>query len=305
MRGEGSSRALTGLLAATLVLLAACASKPPAPATYTVKRGDTLYAIAWRHRLDYRELARWNRIGGDYVIYPGQVLRLAPPGNQLARVGPRTTPPPRSASRSAPPPRSASRPAAPPRQASAPATSQVASRPPATNNPPAVQTSNTRSAAQTSNTRSAARTSASNKTSAARSSSAASARPSAAGAAPIRWQWPVQGGAATLTTRPNGGHGLTITGRRGQEIRSAADGKVVYTGSGLLGYGQLLIIKHSDSYLSAYGHTHTIGVREGDSVRAGQPVATMGNGPQGTPMLYFEIRINGVPHNPLRLLPPQ
>ncbi|PZN28128.1 MAG: peptidase M23, partial [Proteobacteria bacterium] len=98
MRGEGSSRALTGLLAATLVLLAACASKPPAPATYTVKRGDTLYAIAWRHRLDYRELARWNRIGGDYVIYPGQGLRLAPPGNQLARVGPRTTPPPRSAS---------------------------------------------------------------------------------------------------------------------------------------------------------------------------------------------------------------
>jgi lipoprotein NlpD len=107
----------------------------------------------------------------------------------------------------------------------------------------------------------------------------------------------------TLTTRPNGGQGLTIDGRTGQDIRAAGAGRVVYNGSGLLGYGQLVIIKHSETYLSAYGHTQAVIVKEGDAVGAGQRIATMGNGPQGTPMLYFEIRINGTPGNPLSLLP--
>ncbi|RPH53098.1 MAG: hypothetical protein EHM84_04490, partial [Lysobacterales bacterium] len=114
---------------------------------------------------------------------------------------------------------------------------------------------------------------------------------------------PVSGGAATLTTRPNGGQGLTITGRLGDEIRSAGAGRVVYTGSGLLGYGQLVIIKHNETYLSAYGHTQSVAIREGDAVAAGQRIATMGAGPQGAPMLYFEIRVNGSPNNPLALLP--
>ena len=86
-------------------------------------------------------------------------------------------------------------------------------------------------------------------------------------------------------------------------MRAAAGGRVVYSGTGLLGYGQLVIIKHSETYLSAYGHTQSVAVREGDAVSAGQRIATMGNGPQGTPMLYFEIRINGTPGNPLSLLP--
>jgi lipoprotein NlpD len=106
-----------------------------------------------------------------------------------------------------------------------------------------------------------------------------------------------------LTTRPNGGQGLTIEGSSGQDIRAASGGRVVYTGIGLLGYGQLVIIKHSEIYLTAYGHTQSVGVREGDQVSAGQRIATMGNGPQGTPMLYFEIRVNGTPSNPLSLLP--
>lgn len=119
----------------------------------------------------------------------------------------------------------------------------------------------------------------------------------------MKWQWPVEGGTVTLTTRPNGGQGLMISGRAGQDIRSAGDGSVVYTGTGLLGYGQLVIIKHNDTYLSAYGHTQSVAVKEGEAVAAGQPIATMGNGPQGSPMLYFEIRINGEPGNPLSLLP--
>ena len=113
----------------------------------------------------------------------------------------------------------------------------------------------------------------------------------------------MEGGVASLTARPNGGHGLTITGKLGQDVRAASNGHVVYLGSGLLGYGQLLIIKHSDAYLSAYGHTQAVFVKEGDAVGMGQRIATMGAGPQGTPMLYFEIRSNGTPGNPLLLLP--
>jgi len=94
-----------------------------------------------------------------------------------------------------------------------------------------------------------------------------------------------------------------ISGTAGQEIRAAAAGRVVYTGGGLLGYGQLVIVKHNDTLLSAYGHTQTVRVREQEMVQAGQPIATMGAGPNGSPMLYFEIRVNGRPTDPTPLLP--
>ena len=96
---------------------------------------------------------------------------------------------------------------------------------------------------------------------------------------------------------------MTIAGRRGDEVRAAGAGRVVYTGSGLLGYGQLIIVKHNDTYLSAYGHADAVAVREGQTVTAGQRIASMGTGPQGDPLLYFEIRVNGSPSNPLPLLP--
>jgi len=92
-------------------------------------------------------------------------------------------------------------------------------------------------------------------------------------------------------------------GQAGQEVRSAAGGRVVYSGTGLLGLGRLLIIKHNESYLSAYGHTDAVLVKEGDYVAAGQRIASMGSDNQGVPSLYFEIRINGAPGNPLAYLP--
>lgn len=216
--------ALRLLLVAGIAMLAACSSTPTGGGTYRVNRGDTLYSIALRHGLDYRDLAKWNGIGRDYTIHAGQVLRLVP--------GARTAP-------------ATSRPA-------------VGATPPKTKQAPI---------------------------------------------APIPWAWPVDGGVATLTQRPNGGNGLMISGRIGQEVRAASGGRVVYLGAGLLGYGQLLIIKHSDAYLSAYGHTQAVLVKEGDAVAIGQRIATMGAGPQGSPMLYFEIRSNGTPGNPLLLLP--
>jgi lipoprotein NlpD len=221
----------------SLALLSGCGSNPQRPATHLVKRGDTLYAIAFRHGLNYQDVARWNRIGRDYVIHPGQTLRLYPPAGG-------------SAARSSAPKSGGATGKAPPKPKSS------TPRPAATPSGP-----------------------------------------------PVQWQWPVASGSATLTSRPNGGHGLMIVGRLGDEIRSAGSGRVVYTGSGLLGYGQLIIVKHNDSYLSAYGHLQSVAIKEGDAVAAGQRIATMGNGPQGSPLLYFEIRINGSPGNPLALLP--
>jgi len=211
-----------------LAMLAACAGDPPrSSGTYIVKKGDTLYSIAWRNGVDYKDLARWNGIGRDYAIQPGQVLRFVPGGATTAA-----------------------------------------------------------------------------KQTAAKSNS--KPKPAAAPSAPaVQWSWPVQNGKATLTTRPNGGQGFTIAGTLGQDVRAAATGRVVYTGTGLLGYGQLVIVKHNEAYLSAYGHTQTVQVREGDDVRSGQPIATMGPGPSGVPMLYFEIRRHGQPIDPSNLLPKQ
>ncbi|MBC7983613.1 MAG: peptidoglycan DD-metalloendopeptidase family protein [Candidatus Obscuribacterales bacterium] len=207
-----------------LMLLTGCAGDPPprAASTYTVKAGDTLYSIAWRHGVDYREVAKLNGIGRDYAIKPGQVLRLRSSARTAAAkpITPRETP--RVAVRTGP---------------------------------------------------------------------------------PVDWSWPTRGVRTALTTRPNGGQGLTIEGEVGQEIRAAGSGRVVYTGSGMLGYGQLVIIKHNEAYLSAYGHTQAVRVREGESIRAGQAIATMGAGPTGNPMLYFEIRLHGQPINPQTLLP--
>jgi lipoprotein NlpD len=206
------------------IAVTACSHTPrhSSSDSYVVKKGDTLYSIAWRHNVDYHDLAKWNGIGRDYSIQPGQVLYFKPgavKSTPKVAVAPHVAPPPSS---------------------------------------PAL---------------------------------------------PVKWLWPVQTGNVTLTARPNGGQGLTIEGTSGQEIRSAAAGKVVYTGTGLLGYGQLIIVKHSDVYLSAYGHTKSVLVREQDDVQAGQPIATMGEGPNGAPMLYFEIRVNGRPADPRSLLP--
>jgi lipoprotein NlpD len=103
--------------------------------------------------------------------------------------------------------------------------------------------------------------------------------------------------------QPSGGVGLRIDGELGQPVLAAADGRVVYTGSGLRGYGQLVILTHERGWLTAYGHNSSVLVREEEVVRAGQRIATMGFGPAQQPMLYFEVRIDGQPVDPLSQLP--
>ena len=131
----------------------------------------------------------------------------------------------------------------------------------------------------------------------------AASRP-AAGA--TGWEWPTGGNLDVEGARARAGdYGIRILGTRGQDIMAADGGKIMYAGDGLKAYGLLVIVQHSPQWLSAYGHNERILVKEGDEVRAGQPIATMGMGPGNTAMLHFEIRRNGKPVEPFPLLPPR
>src|SRR5699024_697521 len=117
-----------------------------------------------------------------------------------------------------------------------------------------------------------------------------------------QWLWPVRGPLLKVSTPGMDPKGLNIGGRVGEPVRATASGYVVYGGSGLKGYGLLLIVKHNEHYLSAYGHNSRLNVHEGDRVRAGEVIARMGLGPQRQPMLHFEIRRDGKPVDPVRIL---
>jgi len=220
------------LLAALALALGACSGagrRPAIPDHHVVRAGETLYAISRRYGLDYRDIARWNRIDPDYRILVGQRLRLNPPPGAAA---------------------------------SAPGSAAAARAP------------------------------------------VARASPQDPAHRPPPWRWPVDGGHVFgAVSQPSGGVGLRIDGELNQPVLAAAEGKVVYTGSGLRGYGQLVIINHARGWLSAYGHNAQVHVREGETVRAGQAIAAMGLGPGQQPMLYFEIRLDGQPLDPLSQLP--
>ena len=118
------------------------------------------------------------------------------------------------------------------------------------------------------------------------------------------WSWPTSGRVSVgFGGKPGTGTGVLIDGRAGQSINAAASGRVVYAGSGLIGYGKLIILKHNDTYLSAYGYNKSLLVNEGQAINQGQQIATMGEGPERKPRLHFEIRRNGKPVNPRQFLP--
>lgn len=118
-----------------------------------------------------------------------------------------------------------------------------------------------------------------------------------------RWQWPVKGAVSRHYATNRVFKGLNIQSAKGRKVGSAAPGVVVYAGRGLRGYGQLLIIKHSETYLSAYAHNRKMYVQEGQKVAAGQKISEVGGDPENSGRLYFEIRKNGKPVDPTRLLP--
>lgn len=302
------SFSIRSLLAIFMVLqLSACANfwswgpqevptPPPRVAAadeHGVVLGDTVYSIAFRNQLDYRELARWNGVGSNYLIVPGQILRLTPPPDmalaqaQAPLLGEVTVPqsstivteglempvsmgrpvplPPGAenvATAALPPQPLPNAPVATPPGAAAPAVSpaprMVVAAPPA-DAPPIV------------------------------------------GHHP--WQVPTQGAIVRSFAPDRGNKGLDFTGALGQPVIAAAAGKVVYSGSALKGYGELVIIKHDDTRLSAYGYNQRRLVNEGEMVRAGQQIAELGMGPGNEPVLHFEIRERGKPVNPAHYLP--
>lgn len=134
-------------------------------------------------------------------------------------------------------------------------------------------------------------------------SRSAESSPAPRTAAVPRWRWPTDGRVVTSFGSTTAiASGVGIAGRMGQRVDAAAAGRVVYAGTGLIGYGQLIIIKHDETYLSAYGYNDRVLVSQGDAVERGEKIAEMGLGPQREPRLHFEIRRNGTPVDPLQFV---
>jgi len=121
----------------------------------------------------------------------------------------------------------------------------------------------------------------------------------------VSWQWPVKGELlGRFNKHKNEAKGIDIAGHEGNAVKAASAGKMVYSGNGLISYGNLVIIKHSRTYLSAYAHKRKLLVKEGETVKAGQTIAELGKTGTEKPKLHFEIRKNGKPVDPLKYLPP-
>jgi lipoprotein NlpD len=236
------------------------------PGYYTVRPGDTLIRVATDNGQSWRDVARWNNIDNPNLIEVGQVLRVVPPTVVVDASGAVTRP-------VTPPGRVDARPLGVPAPAAsapiAPVVTAAASVPPA---------------------------------------SASTAAPAAAAPAAnddeVNWLWPAAGPVATpfddLKSK-----GLAIAGKAGDPVLAAADGRVVYAGAGLRGYGNLVIVKHNATYLTAYAHNQSLLVKEDQVVRRGQKIAEMGSSDAERVQLHFEIRRQGKPIDPARLLPPR
>lgn len=220
-------------------------SKPQsATGFHLVQKGDTLFSIAWRYGIDYRELASANSIASPYVIYPGQKIDIR---NINKRAVVSASPTVEKPSKT-------------------PAKTQGSAKPPA-------------------------------------KTSHITPKKNAISVA-SDWKWPANGRLiAQFSTRKPVNKGIDIAGSLGESVLAAAAGTVVYAGQGLRGYGNLVIVKHNDTYLSAYAHTSRILVREQEIVKAGQKIAEIGSTGTDKVKLHFEIRRNGKPVDPLSYLP--
>lgn len=296
------------LTATSSLFLAACMSQPPAPAEdrassaasaagtqaaqpsgpgyYTVKRGDSLYRIAVANGRDPKDIAAWNNLSNVNTIKEGQVLRVAPPGAPESTAGVVANP--------------------------VVAKPLVESRPLDAVALPATVTENgggtvmrePKVGKEPYSDEAYARLNKQPEVSRPEVGAPSTAPAVAPDAAPddVAWAWPSSGKVAG-TFSEAGNKGLDITGKLGDPVLAAADGKVVYAGAGLRGYGELVIVKHNATYLSAYAHNRKILVKEKDIVTKGQKIAEMGNSDADAVKLHFEIRKQGKPIDPMPYLP--
>lgn len=292
------------------LLLAGCFSQPPAPAVdrlatssarttavsqptgpgyYTVKRGDTLYRIALENGQDYKDLATWNNLANPSAIKEGQVLRVAPPG-VVENGGAVVTKPVVSGavveSRSLDQPAVLAQPSADgvkrePRVGKEPYSDEAYAR-----------LNRTADAARPIESKPEVKPEVK-----------VESQPAVAvGPDDVPWIWP---STAKLSApySESGNKGLDFAGKAGDPVLAAGEGKVVYAGAGLRGYGELVIIKHNATFLSAYAHNRKILVKEGQQVGRGQKIAEMGNTDADAVRLHFEIRKQGKPVDPALYLP--
>ena len=239
------------------------------PGHYMIKPGDTLIRIGLENGQNWKDLVKWNNLENPNIIEVGQVLRVVPPGQDATAASARGVTTARVETR--------------PLDTKAAATSASGSAP----TPPAPAPA----------------------PAAAPASVVAAPPPAPATAArdgddDVNWAWPATG---TVTAPFDEGKakGLSISGKAGDPVLAAADGRVVYAGSGLRGYGNLIILKHNNTYLTAYAHNQTLLVKEDQAVRRGQKIAEMGSSDADSVKLHFEIRKQGKPVDPARLLPPR
>ncbi len=240
------------------------------PGYYTVRSGDTLVRIALDAGQNWRDVARWNNLANPNAIEVGQVLRIQPPpGTEVVTRPVQQSVVTPAGGATAPAPRPAD---APPQAASAPGNAQANSQ---TNTQ-----ANTQANAQANG----------------------NANPSSA-EDEISWAWPAPGNPSVLAGFDEARNkGLDIAGKPGDPVLAAADGRVVYAGAGLRGYGNLIILKHNNTYLTAYAHNQTLLVKEDQTVRKGQRIAEMGSTDADRVKLHFEIRRQGKPVDPARYL---
>lgn len=232
---------------------------------YTVKKGETLYSISWRANTDVRHIAKLNNISPPYRIFPGQKILLTSKKDNK----------PSQASRSKTLTKNSTK-----------------STTPTSKNSSKKVLASSKKQAYGKNVR-------------AQKVSKKVVKPSVKFSQKVkRWQWPVKGKVIEyFSNQIQGNKGLNIAGRRGTKIKAAADGKVVYAGNALRGYGKLIIVKHNDDYLSAYAHNDQILVKEQQQVKSGDVIAKMGSTDADQVMLHFEIRFRGKSVNPLKYLP--
>ncbi|HEY5290770.1 MAG TPA: peptidoglycan DD-metalloendopeptidase family protein [Burkholderiales bacterium] len=272
------------------------------PESYTVKRGDTLFSIALDQGHDYKELAAWNNLDNPNRIRPGQQLRLQPPAG--VQESPVTVSPVTSSGRVETRPLGAQgAPRAEPAARTPGTQDPIKSEPLARKLPYSPENVALLQRGETSPKPAAGPVPA--------PAPAAEPVPAPAGKTDadiddedkVEWGWPVRGKILAGFSEASN-KGLDIAGKLGDPVIAAAPGRVVYSGSGLRGYGKLVIIKHNKTYLSAYAHNRDILVKEGQSVVKGQKIAEIGNTDADAPKLHFEIRKLGKPVDPARFLPP-
>lgn len=303
-----------------LALLAACGTpRPPAPivdrtprtesravqvngarqmdshGNYTVKKGDTLFQISQDFGQNVRDLVSWNNLSSANDIQVGQLLRVAPAGAPGAPAAPAA---------GAPSTGTAAVPAIEVRPLNAPPSAGVAAVPHKTAPRGDKQPYSEAALAELQKPESAAAASAPAQV-AAKPAEKPVEKPAVAAVndedAGISWIWPAEG--KIIGTFDGGKKGIDIGGKPGQPVMAAASGKVMYAGSGIRGYGNLVIVKHTNNLLSAYAHNKTILVKEGQTVGKGDRIAEMGNTDADAVKLHFEIRQQGKPVDPAKFLP--